>query len=170
MSIPPGLTHLVLDGLGRADQDAADDRRVHDQPTVVEEVVGAALDSDPQVAVVVGVGLGDEAVGQLVADQRLGQVDEVDDQDLGRGRPGRDRTVVVVDQLDDGQVAGQDDRRVVGALTPTTPSVAPNWSTTPPPSAGDCSLSRSPTVARSAAGRPPARRPATTGPTDSPAG
>jgi hypothetical protein len=80
---------------------------------VAQQVVGAALDRHAEVAVPGGVGLLDEAVGQLVADQRLGRVDQVGDQRLGRGRAGWDRPVVGVDELDDGEVARQDDGRVV---------------------------------------------------------
>jgi hypothetical protein len=79
----------------------------------VQQVVGAALDGHAQVAVVGGVGLPDEAVGQLVADQRLDRVHQVGDQRRGGGRAGRDRPAGRVHQLDDGEVAGQDDGGVV---------------------------------------------------------
>ena len=66
------LANLVL-AHGRGDQRAADHMRVDGERAVVEDLVGAAFDPRPRVA---GARprLGSEPVGELVADQRLGEV------------------------------------------------------------------------------------------------
>ncbi len=109
-----GLDHLVLHDPRRAQQRRPDDEGVHDDAVVPEPVVVPALDGDERMPVVGTVGLADEAVGELVADERLHGVDEVGDEDLGRGRARRHRRAGLVDQLDDGLVGGQDDVRVAG--------------------------------------------------------
>jgi len=68
-----GLVHLVVDDIRRADHHRADHDRVDADRVVTEHVVVAPLHAGPQIAVAGGVGLADEHVGELVADQGLVQ-------------------------------------------------------------------------------------------------
>ena len=65
------LPDPVVEDLGCADQDGAHDVGMDVHALVAEHIVGAAANPGAQVAVVCGVWLLHEAVGQLVADERL---------------------------------------------------------------------------------------------------
>ncbi|MGB0092542.1 MAG: hypothetical protein WBP81_08410 [Solirubrobacteraceae bacterium] len=88
--------------------------RVDVDVLVAEHLVGASLNVGLEVAVVGSVGLADEDVGELIADQRLDEVVEVGQEHLGRGDAGRDGTVVGVDELDDAQVVVEHQHAVRG--------------------------------------------------------
>src|SRR5580692_4018170 len=65
--------------------DRPDYQRVNGDGSVPERLVGASFDGGVQVRIAVG-GAADEAVGELVADQRLGVVVQVGEKHLGRRR------------------------------------------------------------------------------------
>lgn len=68
----------------------------------------------PAGAPVGGVGPADEAVAQLVADQRLGEVVEVREEHRCRRASGSDGTIVSLDELDDAPVAVEREHALAG--------------------------------------------------------
>src|SRR4051812_35462206 len=87
---------------------------LHLDAAVSERVIGSSFSGRSQVTVVGGIGVANESVRELVADQRLGEVVEVGHQYFGRCRARRDGFVVGVDELDDAHVAGEAEDRSVG--------------------------------------------------------
>src|SRR5436305_12682684 len=108
---PFGLPDLEFAHRGGVQQRGTDDERVYARLGVPEQVVGPPLHAGAQRAAFARTGRG-EAVGQLVADDRLGQVVQVGDQDLGRGQAVRDGLSRVVDALRDAGVAGEREHRL----------------------------------------------------------
>jgi hypothetical protein len=109
--------YLVLERGWSPDHHGSDYERVDWDVSVVEHVVGASLDGGAHRAAEGG-RVTDEAVGQLVADHRLGVVVEVGNQCLGRRDALRDRLVVGVDELDDARVTGEVDYITAGVAVP----------------------------------------------------
>ena len=105
----PGLADLEFTYGGGTQQHRAEHEGVHAGLRITEQVVGPALDTGAQdSAVAAG---GGKTIGQLVPDDRLGQVVQVGDQHL-RGRdPGRDRMPLVVGALGEAGVAGKGEHR-----------------------------------------------------------
>jgi len=83
---------------------------------LVPHFVVAPLYAGPQIAVLGGIGLADEGVSGLVADQRLGHVVEVRDKHFRRRRTWRDGPVVGADKLNDAQIGVEYGAHKDGAL------------------------------------------------------
>jgi hypothetical protein len=94
----------------------------------------AATHTCPQIAVLGRVGLADEGVGELIADQGLGQVVQVRDKHFRPWNTRRYWPVVGVDQLDDAHIGVEYQDVIVGTV-PTSPSVDPMPSKTGTPKA-----------------------------------
>ena len=118
---PLGLPDLVFADRVLAGQGAADHVVADGHAAVAEYLIGPPVDAGAQPAGARGAFRRGEPVGELVAHQRLGEVVQVGHQHLGRGRPGGDRVVVVIDQLGQAHVAGKTQHRPPGLAVADEP-------------------------------------------------
>src|SRR5262249_23129864 len=97
----------------RRDQHGTNDEGVDLGPLVTEHLVGAAADDGAEMAMAVGIRLLDEAILEHVADERLDAIVEVAEENPRRRFPGRYGSVALVDEFDDADVTGEDQRHVI---------------------------------------------------------
>jgi hypothetical protein len=117
---PRGLADLVFTHLPGSQQRRGQRERMHGGGPVAEDVVGASLDAGAQEAAHARHGRG-KPVGELVTDQRLGEVVQVGDQHAGGRRAVGDRAAGLVDALGDAGVTGEGQHQAAGIAVADQP-------------------------------------------------
>src|SRR5215472_8705484 len=95
---PRRLPNPVVADVGRPHQHRANNVGMDVDALVVQDLLGAPANPRAQMAVIGGIWLSHEAIGEFVADEGLCAVVQVLEEDLGRRHAGRDRPVLGVDE------------------------------------------------------------------------